>query len=246
MNSRTITRTIARALIIALLAVNLSACGIFHIFGHKKPQAAPLGSEAEEQQTQKAEQAADASQQAVIDPKVERRKIKIPKIKNSDFEFGVNYGVLSIEDFGTSSMYGARLDYHINEDFFLEASYGKGKGGKTSIEKFFPSIRLLTDKEREFTHYSLNAAWNALPGEVFIGKNRVYNSAFYLTAGMGWAEFAGNSHFTANAGLGYRVLLNDWISMRFDFRDTLFDMDLVGPKKVTHNLEGVLGLSVFF
>jgi outer membrane beta-barrel protein len=237
------SKSVIRILTVLLLASALSACGLF---GGSKDKAPPLGSEAEEQQTEAAERAADASEQSVIEPTVARRKIKIPGIDNEDFEIGAHYGVINIEDFGSSSTYGARLAYHLNEDFFLEATYAQAKAGKTSLEHFFNTINLLTEKEREYKHYGLSASWNALPGEVFIGKNRVYNSAFYLSAGMGWAEFAGDSHFTASAGLGYRVLLNDWIAVRFDFKDTLFDMDLVGPKKVTHNLEGVLGLTVFF
>src|SRR4030088_2843037 len=36
----------------------------------------------------------------VIGPEVARRKIKVPRIHSSNVEVGLNYGVLSIEDFG--------------------------------------------------------------------------------------------------------------------------------------------------
>jgi hypothetical protein len=34
--------------------------------------------------------------------------------------------------------------------------------------------------------------------------------------------------------------------MHFDFRDHLYDIDLLGEEKTTHNLEASLGVTVFF
>jgi outer membrane beta-barrel protein len=225
-----------RALGIAVsLACALSGCGLFG--GNKEPP--PLGTEGEKP-------APEANEQPVINPEVTRRKIKVPKIKNEDFEIGPYIGILSIEDFGSHSVYGARLAYHITEDFFLEGVYGLSKGGTTSYERLSGGPKLLSDDDRRYTYYALNAGWNALPGEIFIGTNRAYNTNFYVTVGIGGTKFAKDNRFTANAGLGYRILLNRWIAAHFDFRDYLFDIDLLGEKKVAHNLEGSLGLTVFF
>ena len=226
-------------LLISVVALSLSGCSTIKGWFGGGDKPAPLGSETEQP-------VPEASQEPVIDPQIERREIKTPAIDHEDFEIGAFGGILSIEDFGTSSVFGARLAYHITEDFFLEASYGRGKGGTTSYENLAGGVKLLTDDEREYTYYALNASWNALPGEIFIGKGRAYNSAFYLTVGMGGTEFAGDNRFTANVGVGYRVLFNDYLAAHFDFRDYMFDIDLLGVKKVAHNLEGSLGLTVFF
>jgi outer membrane beta-barrel protein len=225
-------------LLISIVALGLSGCSTIRgWFGKNEP--APLGSEKEQT-------VPDSANEPVIDPKVERRVIKTPHIDNEDFEIGAYVGILSIEDFGTGSVFGARFAYHITEDFFLEGTLGQGKGGTTSYERLAGGPRLLTDDERKYTYYALNAGWNALPGEVFIGKGHAYNSAFYLTAGMGFTDFAGDNRFTANGGVGYRVLITRNVAAHFDFRDYLFDIDLLGEKKVVHNLEGSLGLTVFF
>ncbi|HYQ72154.1 MAG TPA: outer membrane beta-barrel domain-containing protein, partial [Gammaproteobacteria bacterium] len=68
----------------------------------------------------------------------------------------------------------------------------------------------------------------------------------YIIAGAGNTEFADDSHFTVNAGAGYRFLLNDWIALHLDFRDHIFDSDLLGNDKTTHNLEGTGGVTIFF
>jgi outer membrane beta-barrel protein len=88
--------------------------------------------------------------------------------------------------------------------------------------------------------------YNVLPGEAFIGESRAFNNSLYLIAGLGSTRFAGDDRFTVNFGFGYRFVLTDSISLRIDFRDHLYDIDLLGEEKTVHNLEGTLGLSVFF
>jgi hypothetical protein len=36
------------------------------------------------------------------------------------------------------------------------------------------------------------------------------------------------------------------VAFRVDFRDHLFDIDLLGEEKTTHNLEASIGVTVFF
>lgn len=187
-----------------------------------------------------------SSEQPIINPEVERREIRRTQIDTEDFEIGLYGGILSIEDFESHSVYGARLAYHLTEDFFLEATAGQSRAGKTSYETLSGAAEILTDDERDYTYYALSAGWNALPGEVFIGKNRAYNTAFYLVAGIGSTRFAGDDLFTVSGGFGYRVLPTDWMAVHFDVRDHVYDTDLLGSKKIVNNLEAHLGLSIFF
>ena len=85
-----------------------------------------------------------------------------------------------------------------------------------------------------------------MPGEVFIGEGRAYNSSLYLIAGLGSTTFAGDDRFTVNVGAGYRFLINDSVALHMDFRDHMFDIDVIGEEKTAHNLEATLGVTVFF
>jgi outer membrane beta-barrel protein len=191
-------------------------------------------------------QAGESSESPIIDPQVERREIERVRIDTEDFELGAYVGILSIEDFESNAVYGARLAYHLTEDFFIEATYGQSEAGRTSYETLSGSAALLTDDEREYRYYALSLGWNALPGEIFIGKDRAYNTAFYLVAGIGSTTFGGDDRFTVNGGFGYRILPADWIAVHFDVRDHIYDIDLLGEKKIVNNLEAHLGLSIFF
>ncbi len=182
----------------------------------------------------------------VVQPQVQRRTIKAPDIDTENFEVGVFVGALSIEDFGVHPVYGLRAAYHVTEDFFLEGTYGRSKAGETSYETLSGSAKLLTDQERQLSYYDISVGYNVLPGEAFIGDDWAFNTALYVVAGIGNTSFAGDDHFTTQFGAGYRLLANDWLAVHADVRDHIFDTDLLGEKKTTHNLEFHAGLTVFF
>lgn len=184
-------------------------------------------------------------QDPVIEPAVKRREVKQDDIDTENFEIGVFAGIMSIEDFGSKPVYGVRIDYHISEDFFIEGAIGITKAGKTSAETFTGS-NILTDSQREYTYYSVGFGYNLLPGEVFIGRNKAFNTALYLYAGAGNTEFAGDSRFTITWGAGYRIVATDWLAVHMDFRDYTYSIDVTGEDKNVNNFEATLGLTFFF
>ena len=181
----------------------------------------------------------------VIEQSVERREIDEAAIDSEDFEVTIYGGLLSIEDFGVSGVAGGKIAYHLSEQLFVEGTLGYSKANETTFERLNGNIQLLTDDQREYTFYNISLGYNFL-GETFVGDDYAFNSAFYIIAGAGSTEFAGDSLFTFNFGTGYRVLLNDALALHVDFRDHLFDIDLLGENKTAHNLEFSLGVSLFF
>jgi outer membrane beta-barrel protein len=181
----------------------------------------------------------------VIEPDVQRRSIDVSKIDTEDFEVTGFVGVMSIEDFESDLVYGARLAYHINDIFFAEASYGSTEAGRTSFEKLQPNADLLGN-DRDFSYYDLSLGYNILPGEVFFGSDRAFNSSLYLIGGLGSTDFASDNHFTINFGFGIKFLPTDYIAIRLDARDYLMDIEITGEDKTTHNLQGTLNVSWYF
>ena len=182
----------------------------------------------------------------VIEPQVERRQIKVPRIRSSNVEVGLFYGALSIEDFGTNADYGLTAAYHVTEDFFFQGEAGRSRGGRTSFETLSGNIQLLTEAERRFTYYDLSLGYNFLPGEAFLGRGVAMTSAFYLLGGFGATDFAGDTKFTVNFGGGYRVVPADWLALHVTVQDHLFQTSLLGVTKLTNNLEARMGATVFF
>jgi outer membrane beta-barrel protein len=216
---------------VLLAAALLAGCSWFHR-GDKPP-------------TEVVAQAPEADP-SIIEPQVERRQIKTPKIKAKDFELGAYFGALSIQDFGTNPIYGARLAYHVSEDIFLEGYIARSKAGTTSLEDVFPGITVVSTSGRHFTYYDLDVGYNFLPGEVFLGRGRAFNTALYATVGMGDVKFADQDRFALNFGVGTRILLTDWLATHLDVRDHVFETDVTGRTKNVHNIEATLGFTVFY
>ena len=186
------------------------------------------------------------SSDQAVEPQLERRNITEADIDSENIEAGVFVGAMNVEDFGTNLVYGVRAAFHFTEDFFAEGAYGRTDTDQTSFEKLSGGAKLLSDDDRRLEYYNISIGYNILPGEVFIGGDHAFNSALYLIAGVGSTEFAGDSNFTVNVGTGFRLLMIDWIALRLDFRDHIFESDVLGSDKTMHNLEGTAGLTFFF
>lgn len=179
----------------------------------------------------------------VVSPDIERRKIKDDKIDTENIELGFFAGVLSVEDFGSNDVYGARAAFHVNEDFFVEASVGLSSLQETSFEAL-SSAQLLSESERELVYYNLTMGWNLLPGEIYLGK-LAFNSNLYLLGGAGNTIFADNEYLTYIFGGGLRLFVTDWLSFHMDFRNHVMRHSLFGEEKKIQNLESSLGFTLF-
>ncbi len=236
-----------RVLLLTATLLGLQGCVVRNWIHHRSEVRAERAAAREE--AAKAEQDqddADAAPPRVVDPDVERRKIVVPRIKSSNVELGLDYGALSVEDFGTNPVYGLTAAYHVTEDFFFQGEAGRSTAGRTSFETLGGDIQLLTNPERRFTYYNLSLGYNFLAGEAFLGRGIAMPSAFYLLGGIGTTKFAGDERFTVNFGAGYRVLPSDWIAVHITVQDRVFKSDLLGVSKLTNNIEARIGTTVFF
>lgn len=182
----------------------------------------------------------------VIEPTLERREFEPPAIDTENFEVGMFVGMISIDDFASEPVYGVRAAWHLSEDFFFEANLGMAEADLTSYEKLSGGAPLFEDSERDYQFYNLSVGWNLLPGEIYFSESRAFKSDLYLTGGVGGTDFLGDTWFTATIGIGYRLLINDWIALRMDVRDHIFDRDTFGEDETTQNIEWSTGVTFFF
>ena len=235
-----------RVLLLTVAVATLSGCTTVSNWFHHRREARDEQAQAREDAKRADQSLDDDTTPRVVDPTVERRKINVPRIRSANVELGLDYGALSVEDFGTNPSYGATLAYHVTEDFFLQGEYGRTKAGRTSFETLAGNIQLLTPRERHFTYYDLSLGYNFLPGEAFLGRGLALSSAFYVIGGIGGVDFAGDQKFTVNFGAGYRVLPSDWLAVHITVQDRVFQSDLLGTTKLTNNIEMRIGTTVFF
>ncbi|MBI5272315.1 MAG: outer membrane beta-barrel domain-containing protein [Burkholderiales bacterium] len=188
--------------------------------------------------------AADLKDAAVV-PEVDRRDVKLPKFPSSDFEVGIYGGLYATQNFGSSMAGGARMAYHITEDFFVEASAGQTTVSDEAFRRILPGGIFTGDTEK-LIYSNLNVGWNVLPGEIFIGSRYAMPSQVYLVAGGGTTRFNGQRMSTWDIGVGVKVYLTDFWALRIDMRDNVYQLDLLGKRDTTHNVELNAGVSFLF
>jgi len=183
----------------------------------------------------------------VITPEVKPREVKEADIDDEIFGIGAYAGILSIDNFGSEPVYGISAMFNATEDFFLQANYAVSEAGKTSWEELGGDANnLLTSSDRNYTYYDLLIGYNIFPGEVFMTSKLTFNSDFYLVAGVGNTTFGGEDNFTMTLGTGYRIVLRDWLTWNIDFRDHIFNSDIIRSNQTTHNLELSTGVTFFY
>ena len=181
----------------------------------------------------------------VVDPKVDRRDIRLPKFPSKDFEVGVFAGMYGTQNFGTSPVVGLKAGYHITEDIFVEAAFGSTKVSDETFRQILPGGVFINETEK-LNYYNLSAGWNILPGEIFIGRNIAKASQFYVIGGVGSTKFIDQKRQTFNLGFGMRVYFTDKMAVQVDMRDHIFSLDLLGKRQNTQNLELSAGFTYFF
>jgi outer membrane beta-barrel protein len=186
-----------------------------------------------------------ADNNQVVVPEVERREVKLPKFPSNDIAVGLFAGTYATQNFGAAPVVGARLGYHISEDWFVEAALAQSKVSDEAFRQVLPGGIFATQKET-LKYYSVSAGYNLLPGEVFPTAKRAKATAIYLIAGVGSTRFNEQRSQTINFGLGGRLMLLDRAALQIDMRDHVFSLDLLGKRQSTHNLELTGGFTWYF
>lgn len=189
--------------------------------------------------------AQQSTAQQVIEPKVDRRDVKLPRIPSNDIEVGAFVGTYGTQNFGSSAVAGIRIGYHVTEDVFVEGTYGATRVTDQDFRLILPG-GIFPSEKQTLSYYNVSAGYNVLPGEVFIGRNTAKATAVYLIGGIGSTRFLEQRRQTVNVGLGLRMFMRDWAALQVDMRDHIFSLDILGRRRSTQNLELSTGLTFFF
>jgi outer membrane beta-barrel protein len=192
-----------------------------------------------------AQQTARPDSNQVVVPEVERRDVKLPKFPSNDIAVGMFAGTYATQNFGAAPVVGARLGYHITEDWFVEGTLGRSKVSDEAFRQVLPG-GIFTNAKETLSYYDVSAGYNLLPGEVFPTAKRAKATAIYLVAGVGSTKFNNQRSQTVSFGLGGRLMLLDRAALQVDMRDHVFSLDLLGKRQSTHNLELTGGFTWYF
>lgn len=180
----------------------------------------------------------------VIRPEIDRREITVPRIRARDFEWGFYVGQYNAEAFGVQPVYGARIGYHLSEDYFVEFAIAKSTIVDTNFRT--SGIAVFEEEKTSLYYYHLSAGINLFPGEIFLGRGSAWGSVFYLAGGIGATSFDTFDRITLNLAAGLRVLPSENTSLRIEVREHLYEIDILGTNRFMQNLEVTGGFAKYF
>lgn len=180
----------------------------------------------------------------VIRPEIDRRTVTVPRIPAKDFELSLYIGQYNAEAFGVQPVYGARIGYHLSEDFFVEFSYAKSTIADTNFRT--SGIAVFTEEVSDLYYYNISVGMNLLPGEIFLGRGRAWGTTLYLAGGIGSTSFDTFDRITFNVAAGLRILPSKRSSLRIEVREHLYEIDILGQNRFMQNLEITGGYSMYF
>ena len=160
------------------------------------------------------------------------------------FDVGVFAGVINIEDFSSDLVYGINATFNTDENFFMQLNYLEADASLSSFEE--SQGKIFSGGDRTFRHFDFLVGYNLFQGELFLSEANARLSSLYLVAGIGDTDFGGEGSFTYTIGIGYQIALTRDIILRFDYRDYIYNTNLIGDDKYTHNTQLSGGLSYLF
>ena len=180
-----------------------------------------------------------------LSPEIERRDFSIPNIDTENFEIGIFYGVLSVENFGANFIKGFNMSFFATEDFFITANAGFSIVDDGVYRRL--NLPLFGDSgKRDLAEYSVLLGWNVMAGEFFWIDKQAFTSDLYLLAGQGTVKLDSEEYSSYVAGLGVRIIPRDWFAIRFEAKLSEYKSNILGYEKHNHNMDIVTGVSVFF
>lgn len=182
----------------------------------------------------------------VIEADIDRREIQAPTISSEDIEGGIFFGILSVENFGSNSVSGLRIAYHITEDFFVETAYGQSTVSDAIIRDEIGQGPFPDGEDEQLYYYNISGGVNLFPGELFLLGKWPVGSSVYIKAGVGTVHLVEDKQMF-NFGFGLRLLPYDWLAVHIDMEDLIFEQDfLAGQNSTTHNFQLHAGVTLFF
>jgi outer membrane beta-barrel protein len=166
-------------------------------------------------------------------------------LKRLRAEVSVWGGFFAADLLSTSYDYGGALAFYPGEDFGVEASLlvtPFSLAVEKPLTQFF-SGRVFTTS----TAYVLVAdlLWSPIHFKVRATEKAIAHGDVLFALGAGDTFNATVQGVTFDVGIGLKVYAGRWVAIRFDLRDYVMVQEAVAVERVTNNLVGLVGVSVF-
>lgn len=171
-------------------------------------------------------------------------------IKEGRFELEPFGGISTNDAFFRRWTLGARVSYHLNDNFSLDFG-GAGNVFSEQLDavRFLRETQLaITDDAVLFGYADAGVTFSPIYGKFSLMSEWIIHFDAFVSGGIG-AAFDSNVtpvHPAMEIGVGGRVFLNRWVVLRADLRDYIYPQDRSGISTLQNLLMLNLGVGFYF
>jgi outer membrane beta-barrel protein len=181
-------------------------------------------------------------------------------LKESRHEFTLHTGVIANDEFYTYVAMGGRYSYFFAEDIGMEIwgtyEHALESDFRDLLQNRAEQLLKVEVPQSVLLLAGVNAVWSPLHGKFAMFDSSLVHFDAYLSLGAGFiltmirdlvgSETGLEPDMAGNVGMGFRIFLTDWVSLRTDMRQYFYPAwDPQGDEsaKVAHPFEITLGVS---
>lgn len=154
---------------------------------------------------------------------------------------------MSLNDpFHQHLMVGGAYAFHIADAFAVEASFNYVLASpKTDIIRVVRETATAVPEIVKPQYFiNLNGHWAPIYGKFSLMSEKIFHYDLYLVGGFAAVKSETGHHIGGTVGIGSRVFVNDWLTVRIELRDTIYN-DTFNPANVEEaDIQNYLWLSV--
>lgn len=157
-------------------------------------------------------------------------------------EISLSGGMMASELLGSSLLGSVSYSFHLNEFFALEVAWSYSyltSAFAGTVEEYTGSDIL---RPLPTNIYTGSLVWHPFHGKFMFFQSLVPHFDFFLEVGLGITDNAASRGLTYSVGLGSKIFINRWLSLRVKIRDLIGMQQLLGSESLSQNLELTLGV----
>ena len=164
-------------------------------------------------------------------------------LKRHRFELSAHGGYYAADSLSSTYVYGGSLSFFFSEDFGVEAMVLRNPVS-FRLENAFKSFDLQQHFQPGIAWNVLGAlAWSPVHAKLRFSDRHITHADLMINVGGGQTFSDVAQGFTWQVGLGLKLYLARFFSLRIDVRDLIIPQEVLGNGRNTHNVTSMVGLS---
>jgi outer membrane beta-barrel protein len=166
-------------------------------------------------------------------------------LKRHRFEISGIGGFYASDTLSSTYSYGGALSFYPSEDFGLEALVTRSPV-KFRLEEPFSGF----DRSQRFLPGNawqgiLSLIWSPIHAKLRFSDANIVHTDIFVAAGAGKTIHDSVQGLTWEAGVGMKLYLSRFVTVRIDIRDFLLPQEVLGRGRITNNVTVLAGVSLW-